>query len=93
MDGITESYVSTKGIPCIKISTWDVELPDCYVDFKYTVKCKRTTNDSYEKWIPIEQNDLSEAVESVIGRFPFVTENTPNDVEKLIFVLDFTDYN
>lgn len=93
-DGVAKAYVSKAGNPCISVDTWDVSLPEEYVDFWYSFKCKRTTDESTERWVPREDADreLVKAVESVLGRFPFVTYNTPDGIDTLVFVLDFRDW-
>ena len=93
-DGVAKAYVSKAGNPCISVDTWDVNLPEEYVDFWYSFKCRRITNGSTERWVPREDADreLVKAVESVLGRFPFVTYNTPDGIDTLVFVLDFRDW-
>jgi len=92
-DGVAKAYVSKAGNPCISVDTWDVSLPEEYVDFWYSFKCRRTTDESTERWVPGGDADreLVKAVESALGRFPFVTYNTPDGIDTLVFVLDFRD--
>ena len=92
---VIDAYLSNRGDISVCVDTFDVSLPDEYVDFKYYVDCRKKGDGPTVEWVPVEGSDknIVKAIESQIGKFPFVTDDTPECLDGIRFILDFRNFN